>query len=435
MYKSRIRQWGLAKYNREDEKRVALQKYKRRADYGKVSSIRIRGRTVQYADIVSYFKRKHIEIEDVIAQRRSSATPETVECMTPLPSRISTPAVHSVPEKALLAIRDYCYGSFETGTWIKTKPLDSCYSTREGWSDIDLTYELYMRVGVACDLFDKGHSTEAGQLLIAATASITAIIQSEAPRMLTYIFAIILKVCCRGRPEIVRAILKTFSDFCEVLLCESHPLRRLYSILAFIDTSQLEEVAIVGEESRIDHFKANLGPMHISTLDAHQSYFETIAERRSGGQEEVYMKKLLATCSAELGDFDYRVLYCRMYFACYLIKKGRNLEALRECQDIFKLILTPESPPKMVNIETVGLHLLCSELGLHQNEQGEVSQRDAIRLFMINRGQWGARTRFWLIKLERFLRRWGQQDPADEVCGWMQTIVELKGKLSNPNMS
>ena len=414
--------------------RAALQKYKNRADQGKKSFIRIRGQSVQYAEIISYFKRKHVGIEDVIAQRHSSTTPGVVECLTPLPFRISTPEVHAVPEEVLLTIRDYCYGSFEAGTWIKTEPFDNCYSIKEGPLSSDPTYKLYSHASMACDLFDRGHSKEAGQSLIAATAGIKTIIQLEAPRMLQHIFAFILKVCGKGRPEIVLAVLKTFSDFGKILLCESHPLRRMCSGLASMNTGQLQQVAIRAVESRIGHFEAILRPMHISTLDAHGCYFEAIDEWRNDGQAERNLRDLIEECSAKLGDYDYRVLYCRMYFVCYLIRKRRYLEASRECQDIFKHILTFGSRPKMVNIESEGLHLQRWKPGLPQREQIEVNQRETIRLCMVNRGRRDARTRIWLVTLERCLRTWGQESSADEVCGWMQAILDSIGKDSSPEV-
>ncbi|KAL2057518.1 hypothetical protein ABVK25_001902 [Lepraria finkii] len=96
MYKMRIKQWGLdKKNNKENEMRAIVHKNKQRSDQGKRSVYRTRDRQVDYADVVRYFNRKKISIDDVIARRTGSATPEAVECFTPVLSPATPRAVGS----------------------------------------------------------------------------------------------------------------------------------------------------------------------------------------------------------------------------------------------------------------------------------------------------------------------------------------------------
>ena len=85
MYKSRITLWGLDKNNKEREMRAIVRKYKRRAEQRKASTCQVRGKAVDYQEIVRYFARKRISIEDIMARRATSPTPEAVVCFTPVP--------------------------------------------------------------------------------------------------------------------------------------------------------------------------------------------------------------------------------------------------------------------------------------------------------------------------------------------------------------
>ena len=115
MYKRRIKQWGLDKKNKDDEMRAIVRKTKARLDQGKRSKIHVRGKAIGDEEVIRYFKRKGISIDDIIAYRAASVTPEAVEIVTPVPSRVATPTSLAVPERILTAIRDYFEGSFASG--------------------------------------------------------------------------------------------------------------------------------------------------------------------------------------------------------------------------------------------------------------------------------------------------------------------------------
>ncbi|KAL2043887.1 hypothetical protein N7G274_003407 [Stereocaulon virgatum] len=96
MYKTRIKQWGLdTKNNREREMRAIARIHKHRLDQGKQSIYRVAGRLIEYEDVVRYFRRKNICIEDVVARGTSSPIPEAVQCFTPVLSPANSPAVMS----------------------------------------------------------------------------------------------------------------------------------------------------------------------------------------------------------------------------------------------------------------------------------------------------------------------------------------------------
>ena len=126
MYKRRIKQWGLDKNNKDGEMRAIVHKTKARLDQGKQSKIHVRGKAISDEEIIRYWRRKGISTDDVIAHRAASVTPEAVEIITPVPSRVATPTSLAVPERIFTAIRDYFEASFTSGTWVSINPEIHC---------------------------------------------------------------------------------------------------------------------------------------------------------------------------------------------------------------------------------------------------------------------------------------------------------------------
>lgn len=86
MYKTHVKGQGLDKRKKEEDIVAVACLNKKRTDEGSSSTFLVRGKVVDYADVVRYWKRKRISIDDVISQRAASTTPEAVECSTPVPS-------------------------------------------------------------------------------------------------------------------------------------------------------------------------------------------------------------------------------------------------------------------------------------------------------------------------------------------------------------
>lgn len=155
MYKTRIKQWGLDKKNKENEMRAIVRKSKHVRDQGKPPSFHVRGRSIDYKDVVRYWERKGLRIEDVIAQRSESKTPETVDCFVP----VSSPSMSLEPttklECILISIRDYFNGSFHAGTWLAKDSQTGCRTTENQDDGLGLLYAMFEQSQTACRLFAK----------------------------------------------------------------------------------------------------------------------------------------------------------------------------------------------------------------------------------------------------------------------------------------
>ena len=91
MYKYRIKSWGLDKKHKEHKDRAIIHAHARRQ--GKPTRMRFRGRPVDIKQVQTYFKRKGIEIEDVLGSEADVVS--GLICETPVLSSRSQSPEHS----------------------------------------------------------------------------------------------------------------------------------------------------------------------------------------------------------------------------------------------------------------------------------------------------------------------------------------------------
>ena len=269
----------------------------------------------------------------MLAHRRSSATPETVQCLTPVPSPLAVPTTLEIPERILILLRNYEYGSFEAGTWVKSQPWKICHSVKE-----DLTRpadkEFFDHLQIYLVLTERGRTQEAAQALILATSKVKDSLLTEPPGMFELLFLAISWLCSTDITAInyiLSAIIKTFSDFSEVVLSEDQPVRRVFAQLALINGPQLKQFAITALESHVDHFEHVLGPTHTSTLLARQN----LVEASCGKQKdiaEIEIRDLLRTSILALGEKDVRIVLLHFELAQCLLNQVGYSECLRICR-------------------------------------------------------------------------------------------------------
>lgn len=325
MYKTHITQWGLDKKNKEFEMRAIVRKKKQRSDHGKRSVIHVRGQLRDFAEIVRYWDRKGVSIDEVIARHATSPTPEAVVFSTPVPSPIMTPQGLAIPERIFLYIRTYLKGSFESGTWIKTQPASYCYSIKDtGEAGMDLD-TFHSSCSLAFSLLQKNQFHEATQALNIATARIKQILLAEDPWVLFQLLGVLSQTRRIARDEIAIIVLRQFSDMGKVLLGSEHPLCRIAEWCSRVYNSDFYNVATRCVETATDQFESLLGPLHMSTL-----YFRTEFIRRklgNGSANFQMLQELLEKCEKALHPFDVRTVFVRAHLAYVLLCKGHYQES------------------------------------------------------------------------------------------------------------
>ncbi|KAL2047668.1 hypothetical protein N7G274_000710 [Stereocaulon virgatum] len=265
MYKSRITQWNLSKKNKENEMRAIARKRKLRRDQGKLSSFRVRGRSVDSDEEVRYWRRKGVTVDDVIAQRTMSRTPESVQVSTRIHSPVLTSAEPAISEQLFRSIQDYIAGSFDARTWVTIGPFSRCYSTKTNWPTDGL--RISFSCIEACRLFSKDHFQKGGQILLAATAGLKNKLLAEDPYMLFEMCMTMFHMHRWRRDEIATAILRQIYGLSEIVLADEHPLRRIWAWLLSVASSQYEDLIYRCIQIMADQFESCIGSMHISTMN------------------------------------------------------------------------------------------------------------------------------------------------------------------------
>ena len=427
MYKVRIKQWGLDKKHKENEMRAIVRKTKTLGTQRRSATFRVRGRPVDYRDVVSYFKRKNVRLEDIIAQRTGSKTPEAVDYFITVPSRITTPESIAIPERILVSIRDYFRGSFENGTWVTTNQESGCETTRgqrNPWVDLA---QLDSNVLTACQLFGRNDFQAAGQLLMAATSRIKVIILAEHPDTIQYIFQFTSRLLRAKRYEMALAILRQYSALAEIILGKTHPIGCICGWLASIAPLQWETVIARCTGSLTDYFESLAGPLNMSTLSSRLEFITSeVDTKHDGNQVLVLLKDLLHNCETMLGPQDFRTSEVRLHLAWYYFNLTDYAEAMRVGWDLITLAQHVVGSVIDANSYIEGFHVLAkSEYAEGSIYSAELHFREAIEWRISRYGPNDSRARVFLVELEELLIEQGQFGSAAQVHErWKQSLVD-----------
>lgn len=424
MYKKRINQWGLDKKNKENEMRAIVRKRKQLGDQGKAGAFRVRGRLVDYKDVVRYWERKGMRIEDIIAQRTGSTTPEAVKCFTTPPSRITTPESIAMPERILISIRDYFKGSFESRTWITADPRLGCKTTKVKEDALGYLYALSNRCETACRLFDDNRFAEGGRSLISATARIKKILLAEHPMTLAILFPLFAFLLLQ-RHEISQTILRQISALAKVLIGERHPLGCICGWLASLHQSQLRDVIVRSYRSMVDHFENLLGPMNWSTLVSRLFLIQEVDIEHDLSHKRFLLQDLLRQIEATLGPLDIRTFEVRKQLAWNYTEGQELAEAARLGWDIAALAQRLYNLDDRILNYAEGLSIVAlSQYCSGETYSAQLKFREAIKLCESRWGLHDSRVIKWLVVLEGWLMEQGQLESAAQVQRRWKEILQ-----------
>ncbi len=423
MYKTHIKQWDLDKKNKEPEMKAIVRKNRQRADQGKRSIIRVRGQIRDFAEVVRYWDRKGVSIDELIARHTASPTSEAVDFSTPVPSPIMTPQVLAIPEGIFRCIRDYTKGSFESGAWVTTEPSLECYSIKGGFRGYLHAAELRRQCSLACKLFSRNSTREAGRTLIVATVQIKKTLLAEYPTTVLYLLRLISDLRFRKKDEVALLILRQFSDMGEVLLGSEHPLSRVCEWLTSVYTSDFNDIIIRGVESMADSLESSVGPMHMSTIYTRIQFIRRVTPTYNARIE--MLQKLLAGCEKTLQPYDFRTCLIRGYIADGYISMGNYAQGKALCQ---RNIACSQA----VSSVYTGSSGYCSDLALLAEcqyalsdvESGIATLHQAIDSLISRQGLQDERVRRWLLLLEDWYLEQGFEDSAAQVRERREKILE-----------
>ena len=391
--------------------RAIVRKFAQRKAIRKPSSFRVRGQEVDYLEMVRYFARKGISIDDMMTRQRTSPTPEAVICITPLQLPISTPKVYAIPESIFSAVRDYINGSFDSGTWIKTGPTEICYSIKEESDNTTRSASHYLNVLDSCSwearhLSKLNEKRKAKKAEDAAIAALRHVLPREPPRTLVTLSALIAHSFGRyNKPEVACALIQTVTDSGTLLLGKQHPLPRIAKSFGKLDESELSETAVKCLRLMGDNFENNLGFMHWTTLSAKLDYVTLDS-----------IRELLQRCEAEIGVYDFRTFKVRLRLIDELLNERRYQQARHECHCLLATAHTVQPPTLTLGFQPLGLFYLAHcQIQLQDRNLAVTTLREAIDVCISAWGSADIRARTWIIVLREWLIELRREEEVEEV--------------------
>ena len=427
MYKKRINKWGLDKKNKEKEMKAIICKEKNRTLQGKLSTFRTRGRPVEYKDVVRYWERRRISIDDVIASCNvRGATPDTLECITPVLSPVSTPAVLATPERILRVTSDYCHGSFESGIRFSRDPRLSCVSVKDKVSLGSPSLRLYDEICAAALLFHLGKFREAGQVLISGTAIIKRILLIEDPMTIPVVFTIIAFLQRYRRPEIGTAVMRQMTNLGEVILCQQHPITQITALLPSLDLWQQKNVTDRAFKGIGNHFERQLGFTHYATMQVRQFYYDAFGDedgqrlnqRCQALQDEIQRDEAL------FGPQDFRCISLHIYLVGSYLMIGQFAEAEREARCLLQAHPGVYTDSLFRHSYGECLRLLAlAHLSQNKIDAGEAYGREYVNFRMSYSNKYDPQVRAFMAELEGHLVKAGRQESAMQIEQWRIAIL------------
>ena len=417
MYKTHIAKWGLDKKNKAPEMRAIVRKNKWRAEQGKCSNFRVRKRQLKFAEVVRYWERKGVTIDEVIARSIASPTPEAVECFTPVSSPIMPPEDLATPEYILRIIRGYIAASFESGTWVKTDPCTTCYSIKDECGT-DYPSEFGNFCNLAARLLKMKKFDEMERTLSAASAISWKMLLAEQPSTLEVILDLMGYIRSRHDHEMALRILRQLSATSKELLGESHPLSLFVAWLAAIQWPQIKDIISRCFDVIIDDFESLFGPMHLSTLNCRLSLSKV-------GSNPAILRRLLDKCESTLGSYDGRTLDVRMWLMDCIFTKGHYAEAKRMGDDLLAYVQRNEERVQAGWFSTVSHQIIAvCQYALGEPHLAIPNLEVAIHLYMREHGAQDGLVRKWLFTLEKWYIEQGQLNAAAVVQDQRVKLLE-----------
>ena len=436
MYKSRVSLWRLDKKNKECDMKAIVRKRSERLNVGEASQCRVRGRAIGLEEVVRYWGRKGISIEDIAAQRSASATPVDVEVFTPVISRVATPlsdtmttpVVYAIPEQVLTLIQNYVKGSFESGTWVGTNPRNPCFSIKDRErtptnagtnSDSYVLREhaiAYMDMvedscSLACDLLQEGFFNEAGANVIHANAAIKQIVLAQDPHTIIRLCRLCRDCVSAGRHEIAKATLRQFRGMGIICLGKDNPLPEICHWFARQDQQNLLPTLETCTRMIADTFTNLLGPLHRSTLDVSVEISDIIG-LYDKPQARRRLELLLEECQNKLDPCDYRIAEMRTVLMDDSMITGDKADTERRAWEL--LTFTDKITDAHVSTwyRVFGLRALAySQYATGLTQSAILSLNEALELH----GSYDSWARKWLLSLEKWHSEQGNDSAAAQV--------------------
>lgn len=422
MYKDRIKKWGFAKYNKEAEMRAIMQKHIKGA--GRPTRFMLGMRRVETNDVKRFLKRSGITVEDIMSSRAltppdlRSITPEATSslnspealCLTPrattattssglvtpddtsavtpprfswttlidVPRGLDCPAVFKVPESLFANIQTYIRGSWDAGIWVSRSESHLCVKA----DDPDIKQRtglgsLYDNLRIACDLFQRGKTAEAGLHLSRGFKNIETILSSQSPLAPAHFPRVIAYLLTRNHPQIALMACRQFSDMARTILPQKHPFRAVFSHLAELIHENMEEISLLALQSVVDAFEKVLGPFHMHTVYTAHIMMDVMSMTQGPEAVEARLTAFSQACEQHCGPSAIQTLKVSIDLAQNILSRQQFANA-----ELMGWRIVDRASALLLSLRTgTVLHTVCEGYRIvaeAQSGQGEFDRAEVI---------------------------------------------------------
>jgi hypothetical protein len=162
----------------------------------------------------------------------------------------------------------YFRTSFHTGLWIDEGQEKHCRSikARDAYHDEIASFKNDLLATCHFKLLRGRLYQHEVPHRFNKRSEITDLVISESPELIADLIELSLRMCRRGRYDLVRIVLRQFADVSAVLNTKGHSIYRLLAQYATLDSGPFEEIASKGWRLIAEQFSTHLGCLHITAI-------------------------------------------------------------------------------------------------------------------------------------------------------------------------
>ncbi|KAB5549493.1 Clr5 domain-containing protein [Coniochaeta sp. 2T2.1] len=287
MYKSKLGEWGLAKYIRATEAVAIIKAMEARQAAGKSSQIILRGEKVDLDRIKNYIRRNRNRgrLERMLVQEK--VVLEEVErelvCRTPSPSpdmRSPTPGYTGPAEDLFRSIAIYIDGSLAAGHWFLHG--DGIMRSSKGAPEWYNTHfkDFWNRLDMAMQLVGKVKRLDLVKLLEPAFGLMVPVVHQSFPRALPFLLSSFEMLYDRGLGDLAIMFARHLAGLSEVIWGHRHPYTRIWQQLTIIYEEDHAEITERLFLALLDEFRKQRLRSEWVEIGIYNDYFDCVMEKR-----------------------------------------------------------------------------------------------------------------------------------------------------------
>lgn len=333
-------------------------------------------------------------------------------------SPLSSPQSLQISEELLFTIRTYFNGSFQSGNWI-SDGQEGCINVSTGESKEEDLGSFIDCCHSATKSIKVKNYVDARIMLSTACKLVKEILENEDPRALDILLEGLLYLHDNDLHQVVDIMRNYLSAMATEVFarCPDHPWRNIWRLLSIVEADQLQMAINQSWHCASDRFRENLGLFHGASLVCYLEYIRYGA--MSSLAEENALRALLEECTSFTDNYTpmTNILFS---LSDNLKRQGRFAEDEIYATELLRLARERNSYEELL----WGLNALSmAQMHLGKRQEAEAHLRESIMLSMRKRGPNAPQAINNWIRLETWVRNWGEEERAVAIRGEFEGFI------------